>query len=414
MAKKDATGNLVTDRKELENLYIETYMKRLQPNKITEGLETLEEMKEFLYQIRYELCQGRKSKDWEMDKFEKVLKGLKNNKARDAHGHTYEIFKNSGSDLKKSLLKLLNLVKNKQIYPRIFQAANITSLYKQKGEKSDLNSDRGIFNVVKIRSILDRLIYNEEYKKIDSHMSCSKIGARKERNIRDHLFVINSILFEVSENKNINIDIEIYDIEKCFDKMWASETANDMFKAGLNDDKFVLVANSNRECQVAVKTPWGSLTERKTFRDIEMQGGVLTPLKCSVQIDTLGKEMLASTECSKTLYNYKDCVKIPALSFIDDILSVTVCSANSVKMNACVQSKVDTKKLKLSSSKCVKMHIGSNKIACPTLKVQNKEMNSSEKEKYLGDVITNNTKMDENMKMSIIKGWALQTRYSVS
>ena len=86
MAKKDATGNLVTDNNELENLYIETYMKRLQPNKITEGLETLEEMKEFLYQIRYELCQGRKSKDWEMDKFEKVLKGLKNNKARDAHG----------------------------------------------------------------------------------------------------------------------------------------------------------------------------------------------------------------------------------------------------------------------------------------------------------------------------------------
>ena len=73
-------------------------------------------------------------------------------------------------------------------------------------------------------------------------MSCSNIGARKERNIRDHLFVINSILFEVSENKNINIDIEIYDIEKCVDKMWASETANDMFKAGLNDDKFVLVA----------------------------------------------------------------------------------------------------------------------------------------------------------------------------
>ena len=78
-------------------------------------------------------------------------------------------------------------------------------------------------------------------------------------------------------------------LKKCFDKMWASETANDMFKAGLNDDTFVLVANSNSECQVAVKTPWGKQTKRKTLKNIEMQGGVLTPLKCSVQIDTLGK-----------------------------------------------------------------------------------------------------------------------------
>ena len=144
MAKKDASGNLVTEKTKLENLYLETYVKRLQPNKIAEGLESLEEMKEFLYKLRYKLCQGRKSKDWGIDDLEKVLKGLKDNKARDYHGHTYELFKFCGKDLKMSIQKLFNLVKNKQIYPKIFQAANITSLYKQKGEKSYLNSDLGI------------------------------------------------------------------------------------------------------------------------------------------------------------------------------------------------------------------------------------------------------------------------------
>ena len=173
------------------------------------------------------------------------------------------------------MLKLLNLIKEKQVYPSIFQPANITSLYKNKGEKSDLNSDRGIFNVVKIRSILDRLIYNQKYPIIESNMSCSNIGARKGRNIRDHLFVINSILHDVTLNKKKNIDIEIYDIKKCFDKMWAAETANDAFNAGLDDDQFVLVANSNKSCQVAVKTPWGTLTKREILKDIEMQGGVL-------------------------------------------------------------------------------------------------------------------------------------------
>jgi hypothetical protein len=75
------------------------------------------------------------------------------------------------------------------------------------------------------------------------------------------------------------------------------------------------------------------------LKNIEMQGGVLTPLKCSIQIDTFGKEMLESAECSKTMFKYKDCVSIQVLSMID----VTECGPDSVKMNAYVQSKTDTK-----------------------------------------------------------------------
>ena len=125
-----------------------------------------------------------------------------------------------------------------------------------------------------------------------------------------------------------------------------------------------------------------------------MQGGVLTPLKFSVQIDTLGKEMLSSTESAKALYKYKDCVIIPPLSF----------SPNSVKVNAYVQSKVETKKLELSDTKCVKMHLGNNKSACPKLKIHSNEMKSSDREKYLGNGITSNARMDDNIQMRHDKG----------
>ena len=80
---------------------------------------------------------------------------------------------------------------------------------------------------------------------IDESMSCSNIGGRKNRNIRDHLFVINGILNDAKKNKQSNIDIQIYDVKKCFDKLWYEETANDLFDAGVNDDKFVTIANSN-------------------------------------------------------------------------------------------------------------------------------------------------------------------------
>ena len=60
------------------------------------------------------------------------------------------------------------------------------------------------------------------------------------------------------------------DIAKCFDKMWFEETGNYMFNAGITDDKFVLLANSNVKCQVAVKTPWGSTTDRIELERIEI------------------------------------------------------------------------------------------------------------------------------------------------
>ena len=44
-------------------------------------------------------------------------------------------------------------------------------------------------------------------------MSNSNIGGRKQRNIREHLFVINGIMNDVRNNKETEeIDLEIYDV----------------------------------------------------------------------------------------------------------------------------------------------------------------------------------------------------------
>ena len=64
-----------------------------------------------------------------------------------------------------------------------------------------------------------------QYQVIDENIY---IGARKGRNIRDRLFVINAILHEVSKDTSKNIDLEIYDVRKCFDKMCAAENSIDL------------------------------------------------------------------------------------------------------------------------------------------------------------------------------------------
>ena len=51
-AKRDKSGNLITDKKQIKNLLIDNYKERLKPNKIEESLEELEDLKEFLYKQR--------------------------------------------------------------------------------------------------------------------------------------------------------------------------------------------------------------------------------------------------------------------------------------------------------------------------------------------------------------------------
>ena len=50
-AKKDLNGKIVTDRNELEKLYLETYRTRLSPNPMAEDLKELKVLKEYLFEV---------------------------------------------------------------------------------------------------------------------------------------------------------------------------------------------------------------------------------------------------------------------------------------------------------------------------------------------------------------------------
>ena len=348
------------------------------PNPTVPGYEDIRKYQKELFDLRLEACKSVSQSDWNMEDLEKVLKSLTNNKARDSHGHCYELFKYGGTSVKKSILRLFNEIKKEGIYPSIMQPSNITSLWKHKGEKADFENQRGIFNVVKLRSIMDKMIMNDIYETVDGFMGPSNIGARKKRSCRDHVLVVNSIINEAVNNKTIELDINVYDVSKCFDKMDYKATAVDMYDAGVRDSNFVVMAIANESADVAVKTPWGSLTERKRINDLEMQGTVCAPLKCSVQTGAVGETALMS----ELGYKYRGCVSIPPLSFIDDILTVTNCTIKSTKMNAIVQAHINSRHLKFGITKCFRMHVGAHRMGCSINKVQSGKILEKEKVKY--------------------------------
>ena len=73
------------------------------------------------------------------------------------------------------------------------------------------------------------------------------MGGRKNRNIRDHIFVIDSVVNEVVNGDDGDIDIQAIDVKKCFDEMGYAETHNDLWDVSPHDDKFSLIAKWMRK-----------------------------------------------------------------------------------------------------------------------------------------------------------------------
>ena len=178
-AMNDEHGNLVTGAKALEELTIKTYIDRLKALNIKKGLEVHQMKREELCEKRLEEAHSNVTPDWDMKDLERVLKQLKTKKSCDPLGFSNELFKleNAGEDLKAATLKLMNEIKSKQEFPDILKICNITSLYKSKGSRKEYKNYRGIFRVTVLRSLLDKLIYNNEYPKIDENLTDSNVGA---------------------------------------------------------------------------------------------------------------------------------------------------------------------------------------------------------------------------------------------
>ena len=312
------------------------------------------------------------------------------------------------------------------------RVANICAIFKGKGQVTDLDSDRGIFIVSILRTILMKLIYQDKYEVIENSMSDSNIGARKKKNIRNHIFVVNSIIYDVLSSKSKKpIDIMVLDYKQMFDSECLFECMNDVYEAGVDDDYFVMMYEANRENFVAVKTPSG-ITRREPFYEIVMQGDVLAPLISSLQVDTMGKECIQE---NKHMYYYKDSVPIPPLGLVDDLFTITNCGYKTTLMNEYINSKTAMKRLQFGTSKCVKMHIGKscNKTLCRDQFVggwkmyivsdkkdgklsQNEyfegyeQMGEKKEQMYLGDIISEDGKHAKNVKSRNNKGLGIITQ----
>ena len=203
------------------------------------------------------------------------------------------------------------------------------------------------------------------------------------------------------------VDMQVVDVEKCFDGLWVEECINDIYDAGLDNDKLNLLYLENQNAKISVKTQ-DKKSERIDVKNIIMQGTVWGSMLCTASMDKLGQLVYGNKDL---IYKYKGVVETPTLGMVDDVLSVQKCSNDAVKMNATVNAFIEGKKLKLSIKKCHRIHIGNKKTKeepkCKELKVHDHKMKESKEEKYLGDLINTSGTIRKTIEERKNKGYGI-------
>ena len=237
----------------------------------------------------------------------------------------------------------------------------------------------------------------------------SNIGARRNKNIRDHLFIIHGVINSVVNGQEACIDVQVYDLEQAFDALWLEDTLNDLYDClpdHARDDKLALVYKTNTTNLVAVNTSAGQ-TERVAIPSIVQQGSGWGPMQCSVSVDKIGK---MSKQRGVHRYLYKGMVRILPLACVDDLLGFAPCGNKSIALNTFINTHIEMKKLKFHTpsltgkSKCHKLHIGKKRKLCPELRVHGQPMKLVLSEKYLGDFISETGSNTETIKHRVSVG----------
>ena len=127
--------------------------------------------------------------------------------------------------------------------------------------------------------------------------------------------MVHGVINFVLKNREICIDIQIYDLIQAFDALWLADCMNDMYDTlpeEEQDEKLALMYEGSKNTNVAVNTAVGQ-TDRVPISDTVQQGGVFGPIMCSNTIDKVGQKCYNCGEnllpCVMTYWEYQLAVK---------------------------------------------------------------------------------------------------------
>ena len=389
-AVKDLKGNILTSKENILLRYQEYYTELLQNRKIPQQYENHSKLINETFLNRMKITKYDNlpiNQEFTESELNKAIKTMKMGKAPGPDQITYELIINSGVNLKKNLLKMINYFWMKEVIPTKLKTLYIKSMYKGKGDICELENQRGLFLSSNIIKFYEKMIYNRTYPKTENEgFSKYQSGGRKQHSPTDQVFIIRT-LQEYYIYRGKQYFIEFCDLQKAFDKMILKNVMDNLWNAEARGRIWRNIYEINKNTDAIIKTPYGE-TEKIQIAEILKQGSVLASTLAALHTDSstrLKEEELGA--------RYGD-IYIHSLLFQDDIARI---ETNAEKLNAA--NKIyeifqDLNGMMFHKSKTVYI----SNTQKNDIRLNNNEIKQVKSTKYLGDIIADNGKIDENIE----------------
>ena len=301
-----------------------------------------------------------------------------------------EMIKKGGKPLIQAIVPLIESVWAEEEVPAKWNHGLITSLWKGKGDREMLKNHRGI-TVSSAIGTIPEVILNKRYVK-HMEMTQAQAGGRENCSTYDHVFIARAII-EYGLKTKKPIFITFYDVSKAFDHADVDDMFNAVWTSSIRGKIWRLGKKFQENLTAKVKTRFGN--SRSLTRECGgKQGGHLMPTIFGKLMDSLADSLLKTKDVGAWI---KD-VYIPALLFVDDVLTVAEGEENQKKMLEKIADFAIQHKMEWGVDKCKVMQVGRSKNVVETWKLGDKTIESASEYKYLGDIITRNGTNKRNLE----------------
>ena len=287
-----------------------------------------------------------------------------------------EILLHGGQWLAKTLCNFANMFKRNQIVPLQFNHLSITALNK-KGSQKLLKNKRGIFLLVVISKLIEKLIKCRIQGDLNK-VNIFQAGSRQERGCPDNTFLIKGVIdHAIYINKAVYMNL--YDFRQCFDSMWLRDCLLSLWKVGVRNEFLSMIMALNKKASITVKTPSG-ITQAFETGEIVKQGAVLSSNLCSTSTGEF---------CSDKTKGGFICgdVKIDSVLYVDDSNVIDEEVRESEESHQVMLQFAEKKGLAFSEEKCFSIIInGKATHTPPNLFIGNHQLELRDLAVILGDV----------------------------
>ena len=392
LAIKNEKGEVLTTKEKI----FEEYQKHFQ--QVLKNRCIKEEYTKYETEINQQIEINKNIEEFDKDEINKpitekeiknVIKTLKNGKCPGQDEFSNELFINAGENLVKSMHDMFNFMWKNEEIPSELMKITIKTIFKGKGETNNLNNHRGLFLSSCIFKFLEKIILNRISPRMEKNAFTEfQGGGRAGRSTRDQLFILRSII-ELKMYKKEKLFLQFMDLTKAFDKMVLKNIMRNLWNANVKGKIWRIILKMNEYAQVTINTPFG-ITQEFICNQILKQGSVLASPLAAMHVDSVQEffeeENLGTYYCN---------TKIQNLIFQDDIVRFEDDEEKLNKANIIFNIFQNINKMEFHPIKTKIMKINSQESE---IKLGEHHLEYTDKMKYLGDIISNDGKIDELIK----------------